>query len=102
VGVAGYVKYQFLKNWYIAGRGEYFADNEGVRTGLRQDLWEGTITTDWALSDPLHIRFEYRHDESNRNSFSDTKGVGNGGVNFARALRSDKQDTLMMQWLYKF
>ena len=101
-GVAGYVKYQFLANWYVAGRGEYFADNEGVRTGLRQDLWEGTITTDWALSDPLHIRFEYRHDESNRNSFSDTKGVGNGGVNFARALRSDKQDTLMMQWLYKF
>lgn len=101
-GAAGYVKYQFLKNWYIAGRAEYFNDDDGVRTGLRQCLWEGTLTADWALSDPLHVRFEYRHDESNRNSFSDTKGVGNGGVNFARALRSDKQDTLMMQWLYRF
>ncbi len=101
-GVAGYVKYQFLKNWYVAGRGEYFNDEDGARTGRNQAIWEGTVTVDWALSDPLHVRFEYRHDDSNINSFADTKGVGNGGVNFARPFRSDSQDTLMMQWLYKF
>jgi len=101
-GVAGYAKYQFLKKWYVAGRAEYFNDPDGARTGQRQALKSGTITTDWALSDPLHVRFEYRHDMSNVDSFSDTKGVGNGGVNSVRPFRSDSQDTLMMQWLYKF
>ncbi|MCY3020212.1 MAG: outer membrane beta-barrel protein, partial [Planctomycetota bacterium] len=99
---AGYAKYQFLKNWYIANRTEYFADPKGVRTGRRQDLWETTVTLDWLMSDPLHLRLEYRHDESNVNVFSDTKGVGNGGVNQFRPYRSDSQDTIMLQWLYKF
>ncbi|HYG77680.1 MAG TPA: outer membrane beta-barrel protein [Planctomycetota bacterium] len=101
-GVAGYIKYQFCKNWYVANRLEYFNDEHGVRTGRNQTIWENTLTVDWALSDPMHIRFEYRHDDSNVNSYSDTKGVGNGGVNLARPFRSDSQDTLMMQWLYKF
>jgi hypothetical protein len=101
-GVAGYVKYQFSKKWYVAGRYEYFNDPDGARTGSRQALQSGTITTDWALSDPLHIRFEYRHDMANVDSFSDTKGIGNGGVNQVRPFRSDSQDTIMMQWLYKF
>ena len=73
-----------------------------MRTGRRQDLWETTVTADWALSEPLHLRFEYRHDQSNVNVFSDTKGVGNGGVNLAKPFRSDSQDTFMLQWLYKF
>lgn len=101
-GVAGYAKYQFHKNWYIANRTEYFDDPQGVRTGRRQSLWETTVTADWALSEPLHLRFEYRHDESNVDVFSNTKGVGNGGVNVAKPFRADSQDTFMLQWLYKF
>jgi hypothetical protein len=101
-GVAGYLKYQFAKNWYVANRTEYFNDEDGARTGRNQTLWETTLTVDWALSDPLHVRFEYRHDDSNVNSYADTKGIGNGGVNFVRPFRSDSQDTFMMSWLYKF
>jgi len=101
-GVAGYLKYQFAENWYVANRLEYFNDEHGVRTGRNQTIWENTLTVDWALSDPMHVRFEFRHDDSNVNSYSDSKGVGNGGVNLARPFRSDSQDTLMMQWLYKF
>jgi hypothetical protein len=101
-GITGYAKYQFLKNWYVAGRYEYFNDQDGARTGLRQALQSATATVDWCLADPMHIRFEYRHDDSNVESFSDSKGVGNGGVNFVRPFRSDTQDTVMMQFLYKF
>jgi hypothetical protein len=102
-GVAGYLKYQFLKNWYVANRTEYFNDEQGVRTGRAQTLWESTLTVDWALSDPLHVRFEYRHDDSNVNSFSDSRGVRQNATDLNRGGNNhDKQDTIMMQWLYKF
>jgi hypothetical protein len=101
-GLAAYIKYQFHKDWYIANRTEYFNDREGARTGRNQTLWETTVTVDWALSDPMHLRFEYRHDESNVDSFANSKGVGDGGVNMFKPFRSDSQDTLMLQWLYKF
>jgi hypothetical protein len=54
-GLAGYVKWQFLENWYVAGRGEYFADRGGSRTGLPQELYSATATVDWKISDPMHI-----------------------------------------------
>jgi hypothetical protein len=101
-GAAAYAKYQFMKNWYVATRGEYFNDREGARTGRAQTLWEATATVDWAISEPLHMRFEYRHDDSNADVFSNSKGVGNGGVNTSKPFRADSQDTLMIQWLYKF
>jgi hypothetical protein len=88
-GVAVYTKYQLNKNWYVANRTEYFDDKNGARTGIKQQLWETTMTADWALSDPMHIRFEYRHDESDRKPFMEDR-------------RTAHQDTLMMQWLYKF
>jgi hypothetical protein len=101
-GIAGYAKYHFLEKWYVAGRYEYFNDSDGARTGVPQVLQSATITFDWKLCEPAHIRTEYRHDESNRNSFSDSKGVGNGGINQNRPFRSDSQDTIMFQFLYKF
>jgi len=101
-GMAGYVKWQFAKNWYIANRTEYFDDKHGTHFGVRQCTWESTLTLDWKLSDPLHLRFEYRHDNSNRDVFSSTKGVGNGGVNVFHPFRDGAQDTFMMQWVYKF
>jgi hypothetical protein len=102
-GAAGYVKYQLSDRWYVAGRYEYFADPEGARTGFRQDLQEGTITTDWALSDPLHIRFEYRHDMSNIHSFSGRNDINNtDALTNPHPFDKKSQDTFMMQWLYKF
>jgi hypothetical protein len=100
-GVAAYAKYQFLKNWSIANRTEYFDDDQGVRTGTRQALWETTVTADWTLSDPMHIRFEYRHDNSNSHVFSNSRGFGNAG-DPAHPFHAETQDTFMLQWLYKF
>jgi len=102
-GGAAYVKYQLNSKWYLAGRYEAFNDPQGVRTGFAQVLQSGTVTADWMLSDPLHIRFEYRHDMSNVNAFSGRTDINS--ADFAtRAHPFDKkyQDTIMMQWLYKF
>lgn len=101
-GIAGYAKYQFHDCWYVAGRYEYFNDLDGARTGFRQAIQSATITVDWALSNPLHVRFEYRHDESNIDSFSDRSNFDNNGANPGRPFDRDSQDTIMMQWLYKF
>jgi hypothetical protein len=105
-GGAAYAKYQFLSKWYVAGRYEYFADPDGVRTLRAQDLQSATLTTDYAVTDPLHIRFEYRRDYSNATSFTgqgtlnDTEATDPNRV--AHPFRSNHQDTIMMQWLYKF
>jgi len=101
-GAAGYAKYQFLKKWYIANRTEYFNDPQGVRTGRRQALWETTLTFDWAIAEPFHMRFEYRHDHSNVNAFSDDKGFGDTVEEASNPFHADHQDTFMLQWLYKF
>ncbi len=103
-GAAAYVKYQFTEKWYVAGRYEYFSDPEGARTGFRQDLQSGTITTDYALSDPLHMRFEYRHDKSNVNAFSSRNNDINNVDALVRAhpWGQDYQDTFSVSWLYKF
>ncbi|MGD0090772.1 MAG: outer membrane beta-barrel protein [Planctomycetota bacterium] len=98
-GAAGYAKYQFAKKWYVANRSEVFNDPQGVRTGRPQTLLETTLTFDWAISDPFHMRFEYRHDKSNVDAFSDDKGFG---LDPTHPFNSDHQDTIMLQWLYKF
>jgi hypothetical protein len=101
-GAAAYVKWQFCKNWYLGVRGEYFNDKDGARTGIPQFLMEGTATLDWALTDALHTRLEFRHDKANRGVFSDHTGVGNSGPDLGRPFRKDTQNTIMMNWLYKF
>lgn len=100
-GGAFYVKWQFAKNWYIANRIEYFSDEAGARTGRAQALWENTLTLDWKLSEPLHMRFEYRHDGSNIDSFADTRGVSNAPVR-QNLQNADRQDTVLVGWLYSF
>jgi hypothetical protein len=113
-GAAGYVKWQFLENWYVAARGEYFNDRNGARTGLPQTLYSGTATVDWKLSDPMHIRFEYRHDGSSHNPFSDSESPAgyktDANTNDELDTRygtpgrngRSTQDTFMIQWLYNF
>ena len=62
----------------LAVRSEWFSDEDGARTGTRQDLWEVTTTAKWQLTERMQVRFEYRHDESDRKSFEgDTRRVGN-------------------------
>jgi hypothetical protein len=73
-GIAGYAKYDFTKLFSLSGRGEYFRDSQGVRTGTAQALKEVTLTPEIRLVDNLILRPEYRHDWSNVRSFdSNTK-----------------------------
>ena len=103
-GAAAYAKWQFACNWYLAVRGEYFNDEDGARTGRRQVVTSGTATIDWKLAEPLHVRFEYRHDNSNVDAFSASASPTENFVKTAghNAFSRDTQDTLMMSWLYKF
>ena len=101
-GGAAYVKWQFAKRWYLGLRGEYFNDPQGARTGLPQFLTEGTATLDYSLTDNLHTRLEFRHDQSNRSVFSNRKGVTDLGPNLDRPFDRHSQNTIMYSWLYKF
>lgn len=113
-GVAGYLKYQFLKNWYFAARYEMFWDLDGATGGptgsTATDLTNPNIkltsitgTVDWALSEPLHVRFEYRHDDNFKTGgtvlpgYRTNSGPGPNGI----PLRNTN-DTLTMSWVLKF
>jgi len=101
-GAAGYVKWAFRKNWYLGIRGEYFNDPDGIRTGLPQYIYEGTATLDYALTENLHTRLEFRRDHSNRGVYSNSKGVSDVGPNLSRPFDTGSQSTVMYSWLYKF
>src|SRR5579862_712586 len=100
-GGAAYVKWAFHKNWYLAVRGEYFNDPEGARTGVPQFLEEGTVTLDYAFTNELHQRLEFRQDRSNRGVFSDLRGTS-AGPNLDIPFNKHFQNTIMYSWLYKF
>lgn len=89
-GVAGYARYAVSDRFALNLRAEVFSDNEGARTGTAQDLWELTLTPEYAVSDNLVVRAEYRHDESNKDSFD--KGAG----------MTDTQNTIGVNAVYHF
>jgi hypothetical protein len=104
-GIAGYVNIngaQFHPDWApfsIAQRLEWFDDEDGVRTGTKQDLWETTTTLKWKFTDSLHLRAEYRHDDSDKRVFAQRRfSVGEDTV--TRFLRG--QDTLAAELAYLF
>ena len=75
-GVAGYVSiggalfHPDLAPFSLSQRLEWFSDEDGARTGTAQDLWEATTTLKWKITDHLHARFEFRHDDSSKKVFS--------------------------------
>jgi len=72
-GVAGYAKYEFTDFFSAAIRAEYFNDEDGVRTGIAQELKEVTLTADFKVAKLLLVRPEYRHDWSTNNAFDSKK-----------------------------
>lgn len=70
-GGAGYVKYAFTDRFSVAGRGEYFSDEEGYRTGFPQNAWEFTVTPAFQVTPKLAVRAEYRGDFSDAKFFLD-------------------------------
>lgn len=89
-GLAGYVRYPVTDKFAINGRAEFFNDDDGTRTGTRQDLWEITLTPEYALNENLLVRAEYRHDSSNEDVFDKKDG------------KTDRQETLGMNVIYHF
>lgn len=90
-GTAGYINYALTQNFSITGRVEWFSDQDGIRTGIGQDLAEGTITGEYKINDHLKVRLEYRHDHSNQAVFEDNEG----------GFKKD-QDTIAFQTLVIF
>lgn len=97
-GVAGYARYQF-NDWYaLAGRAEFFNDEDGVRTGVRTgaraaasvNLWELTLTNEFKVYKDLITRLEYRHDHASDAVFA-------AGSSF-----DNTQDTLSAEVIYPF
>ena len=87
-GVAGYAIYSLTDKLSVSVRGEYFGDPDGVRTGTKQDLWEVTPTLWYTIADGFLARFEYRHDNSNKDFFHGhtTDGFSTGQDVFASEL----------------
>ncbi len=99
-GFESLVRYEF-NNWFALNlRGEYFEDLGGVRTPIQgslgaaisEKLWEFSITPEFRVNRNLIIRAEYRHDESNINSF------GDGDADF----NEDSQDTISLNAMFYF
>ncbi|MDP3789576.1 MAG: porin, partial [Candidatus Omnitrophota bacterium] len=85
-GIAGYAKYDILDWWSIAGRGEFFHDRNGVRTGVLTsatmpitdlELWEFTLTNEFKLYNNLVTRLEYRYDKASGQVFTKDKVTSN-------------------------
>ncbi len=87
-GIAGYVIYSFTDQWKGTVRAEYFADNEGFRTGVAQKWKEITLTLGYSPIKCFELRAETRHDFSNESSFVDAHGNGTSNYNQSYALEA--------------
>lgn len=65
-GFAAVANYSFTDRLSAAARAEWMEDHGGSRTGVRQTLWETTLTGKYLLTQHFYTRLEYRHDESDR------------------------------------
>ena len=90
-GVALYAKYQFDSKLAGAVRYETVSDPDGLRTGTDSLLNSLTGTLDFAFAENALLRFELRHDTSNRSLFRGD----NGGF-------EDKRTTFTIATSFKF
>ncbi len=91
-GFAAVANYQFTDRFSTAVRGEWFEDSDGARTGIRQTLYEGTLTAKYQLTQHLYVRAEYRRDQSTRSQVFEKEG--------ARAI--ERQDIAGFEFTYLF
>lgn len=92
-GAALLAHYDFNDLFGLTVRGEMFDDNAGFRFGGGTDhnLYEGTFTGHFYLTEGFEARLEFRHDQSDRDFFAKSDGT----------LRKF-QDTVSAELLYKF
>ena len=91
-GLAGVIRYAASDRYAINIRGETFKDDDGARTGVKQDMWEVTVTPEFTVKKNLVIRPEYRHDVSDQKVFD--KG--------ANAASEKTQDTVAINVFFYF
>ncbi|MFA5960521.1 MAG: outer membrane beta-barrel protein [Tatlockia sp.] len=91
-GIAGYVNYTFNEKWYTSVRGEIFDDQDGYRTGIRQNWREATITIGYKPLKGLDMRAEIRRDFTNQNCIIQKNGIS----------VSNNQQSYALEGVYKF
>ncbi len=93
-GLAGYVAYDFWKDFRAALRQEWFRDVDGVRTATvgGVTLLSTTATLQYNIWKGLFARGEYRHDSADEKVF----GCRSSGC------ENKSQDTLSLSFYYKF
>lgn len=74
--VEAILRYDFTPWFYVALRGEWFRDDDGVRTptGIDQNLYAVTFTPTFKVTDNVVIRPEIRADFSDEDVFEDDNG----------------------------
>lgn len=76
-GIAGYIRWNIVKQFSLSMRGEQFEDLAGIRTRTAQILHELTITPEYRPRENLVLRGDVRADRSNRNVFQKQSGWTN-------------------------
>jgi Putative beta-barrel porin-2, OmpL-like. bbp2 len=94
-GLAGYAIYHFTDELSLTLRAEFFNDADGVRTGVKQTVWELTPTVAYQFLPGLTFRAEFRHDESSKKFFE------GHAIPLGTRLFSG-QDTVAWEVLYSF
>ena len=68
-GFAAVVNYNFTDRFSAAGRGEFFNDWNGARTGVNQRIWEMTGDLKYLITQHLYVQGEFRGDVSSDKPF---------------------------------
>lgn len=98
----GVIVRQDVNKWFSLNlRGEWFDDDDGTRAGdltvnpagfpEGQELWEITVTPEVRINQNMVVRFEYRHDESDKKVFINEHGSF-----------YESQDTVALNALFHF
>ena len=91
-GFAAIAKYDFSDRYSLAVRAEYFKDEDGVRTGIKQSMKEITITPEIRIAKGLIIRPEYRHDWAGEKTFDSHRD----------SMNKKSQDTIALALMYSW
>jgi len=90
-GFSGIVRYDVNEWFSLNFRGQIFEDDDGARTSTAQTLTAFTITPEIRINNNMVVRAEYRHDNSNVNTFTDDDSTA-----------TDTQDTVAFNALFYF
>jgi hypothetical protein len=75
-GGAVYARYELTPKIAMGARAEYMSDRGALFSGISQALKETTVTLDYKVADGMLVRYEWRRDFSDRQTFlTDVQGV---------------------------